>query len=99
MEGNKTEIISGLVIFFLGIGLLCFTFFLAFIAFIDPGRLFSFGELIPISGEGQFGGLFKVGGYIIAVLLLWIMASIGGKVTRIGMDMYRLKEKKLTETP
>jgi len=103
MESKKTEkfeMVSGLIVFFLGIGLLCFSFYLAFVTFIDPSKLSPFSELIPISVEEEYGSLVKVLVYLIAVLILWVIGNIGGRITKSGIEMYKvykLKEKTLAE--
>lgn len=97
IKGERSEIISGLTVFFLGIGLLCFTFYLAYTAFINPSNLSPFAELVPIAEEEKFGSLVKIAAYIIPLLLLWIMISIGGRITKNGIEMYKLKEKNSTE--
>lgn len=102
MRESRTEAIAGLIVFALGIGLLCLTFYLAFTSFVEPEKLFPFGELISgfqVEGaEGleralaeALGNLIKLSGYIVAALLLWIMGSIGGKIAKIGIEMYKLK--------
>ena len=99
MESKKTEkfeITSGLIVFFLGIGLLCLTFFLAFVTFIDPSKISPFKELIPNSVEGETESLVEVLVYLIAVIILWVMGSIGGRIAKTGLEMYKmhkLKEK------
>jgi hypothetical protein len=88
----KKEKIGGLITFSLGIGLLCFTFYVALITFNSPEKIAPFGQLIPNSSE--FGGITKVGGYLIAFLLLWIMGSVAGKITKYGIELYiHTKEK------
>jgi len=87
---KKTGSISGLVIFFVGIGLLCFTFVVAYFAFANPDRLVDFTKLIPDS-EGEFEGLIKAVGYIVAIALLLVMGLVGGKITRHGIGMYKAR--------
>lgn len=107
MKEIRIEAIAGLMVFALGVGLLCLTFYLAFSSYLEPEKLFPFSELIPslrIEGpEGlekalieAIGNLTKLSGYIIAALLLWIMGSIGGRIAKIGIEIYRSKEKKET---
>ncbi len=84
---KKTSTISGLVVFFVGIGLLFFTFVVAYLAFADPDKLVHFTNLIPNSG-GQYEGLVKALGYIVAIGLLLVMVLVGGKITKLGIDMY-----------
>jgi len=100
MKTEKYELASGLIVFFLGIGLLCFTFFLTFITFVDPSRLSPFRDLIPSSVNGEYESLVEVLVYFLAVLILWVMGSIGGRITKTGIEMYKVlrsKEEKSTK--
>ena len=84
--------ISGLAMFFLGIGLLCLTFFLAYSAFADPSGLVRFEGLIPISGD-EFAKALKVLAYFVAIGLLWVMGSVAGRIATHGMRMFRSKSE------
>ena len=87
---RRTGRISGLVSFFVGIALLLATFILAAMAFADPDRLARFTNLIPYSG-GDYEGLVKAVGYLIAIGLLLVMVLVGALVTRRGLEMYEAK--------
>lgn len=85
---GKTGSISGLVVFFLGIVMLILTFVFALLAFLNPERIQAFTDLIPAS-EGEFEGAIKAIGYIVAIALLWVMGSIGGRVVAHGVQMFK----------
>ena len=87
---KKAGNISGLVVFFVGIALLILTFVFAALAFANPDRIADFKNLIPNSG-GEFEGLFKAVGYLIAIGLLYVMGFIGGKIAGHGIGMYRTR--------
>lgn len=89
---DKYGPISSLTVFFLGIGLLCLTFFVAHSAFANPDGLVRFEELIQISGdeEGATEAL-EVLAYFIAIGLLLVMGYIAGKITTNGIKMFTSK--------
>ncbi|KXA95266.1 hypothetical protein AKJ37_00410 [candidate division MSBL1 archaeon SCGC-AAA259I09] len=84
---------SGLVVFFLGVGLLLLTFYIVYSVFMHPGALKGFAELAPeMKGEGAaelINPMVEVMVYVIAALLLWVMGSVGGRIAKHGLDMYR----------
>ncbi len=84
----KKASISGLVVFFLGITLLIFTFVAAFIVLLNPSWIAEFGKLIP-APEGDWQGVLKAAGYAIAIGLLMVMVSIAGRVTAQGIKMFK----------
>ena len=86
----KAGLISGLVVFFLGIALLIITFVLALMAFMNPERIQAFSDLIPAS-EGDFEGAIKAMGYIVAIGLLWVMGSVAGRIVGHGIRMFKSK--------
>lgn len=85
----------------MGIALLVLTFYIAINVFLNPGTLKGFTELVPdiehidfgseneAELEGAFESLLKMMSYGIAALLLWVMGSIGGRITKHGVDMYK----------
>ena len=77
--------------FFLGIGLLCFTFYVTYSAFSGPAGLVSFKELISTSGGGTASEAVEILPYLIAIGLLLVMGYIAGKITKHGIDMFRSK--------
>ena len=87
---RKTASISGLVVFFVGIALLILTFVFAFLAFANPDRIADFRNLVPDSG-GEYEGLIKAVGYIVAIGLLLVMGFVGGKIAGYGIGMYRAR--------
>jgi hypothetical protein len=84
----KKANISGLIVFFLGIVLLVAAFVVALLAFIMPDRVADFGKLIP-APEGEWGGAVKALGYAVAIGLLMVMGSIGGRITALGIRMFK----------
>lgn len=84
----KKANISGLIIFFLGIALLVATFVVALLAFLNPDRVGDFGKLIP-APEGEWGGALKGIGYAVAIGLLMVMGSMGGRITALGIRMFK----------
>jgi hypothetical protein len=86
---ERVEKISGILIFFVGVGLLIFTFFLAYTLFINPSTLLSFSGLIPNIPENEFLRLLS---YLIPILLLLVMSSVAGKIALIGIKMCKLKK-------
>ena len=82
--------ISGLLVFFVGIGLLIFTFVLAYLAFSNPDRIKAFTDLIPGSG-GEFEGAVKAIGYVVAIGLLWVMGSLAGRIVGHGIGMFKAR--------
>ncbi|MBM4445216.1 MAG: hypothetical protein FJ020_07945 [Chloroflexi bacterium] len=87
-KAAKAGPVSGLVVFFLGIVLLLVTFVFALLAFLNPERIEAFTDLIPAS-EGEFEGAIKAMGYIVAVALLWVMGSLGGRIVGHGIQMFK----------
>ena len=88
----------------LGIGLLIFTFSTAYSMFTNPSALEGYDELTPegsitITPPGENGEpldlsnaikpVLKVTSYMVGGLLLWVMGSIGGRITKHGVSMYR----------
>jgi len=82
--------ISGLLVFFVGIGLLIFTFVLAYLAFTNPDRIKTFTDLIPVSGGGYKDAL-KALGYVVAIGLLWMMGSLAGRIVGHGIGMFKAR--------
>lgn len=82
--------ISGLAVFFLGIGLLIATFVLALLAFLNPDRVVDFGKLVP-APEGEWAGAVKGLGYAVAIAVLMAMGSIAGRITALGITMFKAR--------
>lgn len=89
---NKNQIV-GYVFLALGIALLVVTFALAMYAFISPDFIEEFTELVPpANGEGISEAVEQVMYiliFVIAVILLWVMGSIGGKITLYSLKLIR----------
>lgn len=90
---------SGYGLLGLGLGILVLTFVFALYTFLNPGSISQFSELVPdepSNGEivkGVWQGV-SVLIYVIAALLLWIMASVGSRITKHGISLIRSPEKK-----
>ncbi|PTD93883.1 hypothetical protein C9439_05430 [archaeon SCG-AAA382B04] len=96
MEKEKFGFGSGVVIFFLGIILLLFTFYVVYSVFTNPEALSGFQALAPqVGGElGQvIGPVVNVMTYLVAALLLWVMGSISGRITKYGISMYKTSKE------
>jgi hypothetical protein len=88
--------ISGLVVFFLGIALLVATFVVALLGFLNPDRVADFGKLIP-APEGEWGSALKGIGYAVAIGFLLVMGSIAGKITALGIRMFKAQPSSETD--
>jgi hypothetical protein len=84
----KKANISGLVVFFLGIALMVAIFVVALLAFLNPDRVEDFGNLVP-GPEGDWKGVVEALGYVVAVALLMVMVSIAGRITALGIRMFK----------
>ena len=87
----------------LGIGLLIFTFSTAYSMFTNPSALEGYDKLTPegsieisIGENGSTADLsnaikpvLKITSYMVGGLLLWVMGSIGGRIIKHGVSMYR----------
>lgn len=87
---------SGLVVFFLGIVLLLVTFVVALAAFLNPDWVSNFGKLIP-APEGDWEGAVKALGYAVAIGLLMVLGSVGGKVAAMGIRMFKARPSSETD--
>ncbi|GEM_PF-1914041 len=89
---NKNQII-GYVFLALGIALLVTTFALAMYAFISPEFIEEFQELVPpANGEEIIEAVEQIMYiliFVIAAILLWVMGSIGGKITLYSLKLIR----------
>ncbi|MFP3871552.1 MAG: hypothetical protein ACLFVL_01565 [Candidatus Aenigmatarchaeota archaeon] len=97
MKGKNEKIGFGLLA--LGIALLLLTFYLAMNAFLNPGSIAQFKELVPGTTGGEefseaMAQLVSVLVYIVAAILLWVMGSIGGRITMHGIKMLEVPEMK-----
>lgn len=88
-EGVKIDMgkILGLVIFFIGIGLLLCVFFLAISLFTNPAGFSGFTSLFSIQDPNIQVILSFVG-----LVLLWILAFVGGKIGSLGKNMFLKKQ-------
>ena len=92
----KKASISGLVVFFLGIALLVATFVVALVAFLSPGWVADYGKLVP-APEGDWAGAVKALGYAVAVCLLLVLGSVAGKVTALGIRLFKAQPASETD--
>ncbi|MBS7624605.1 MAG: hypothetical protein QXF59_05635 [Candidatus Bathyarchaeia archaeon] len=99
-SADKTGHIAGLIVFFLGIALLAFTFCNGLLFLMYPERLADFAKLIPqIEVRGQpedpFSSLYiimtRIAAYLIPALLLLVLGYIASRITMHGIQMYRTK--------
>ncbi|MFP4005783.1 MAG: hypothetical protein ACLFUR_03570 [Candidatus Hadarchaeia archaeon] len=84
----------GLIIFFLGIGLIILTFYFAYSVFTEPGALKRFAELAPKSKSEIIESITKMASYLVAAILLWIMGSISSRIAEKGLEMYQTPQNK-----
>jgi hypothetical protein len=87
---------SGLVVFFAGIVLLVVTFIVALLAFINPDRVGGFGDLIP-APAGDWEGAVKALGYLVAIGLLMVLGWVAGKITTMGIRMFKAQPSSETD--
>jgi len=92
----KKASILGLVVFFLGILLLLVTFVVALLAFLTPDRVADFGKLIP-APEGEWEGALKGIGYAVAIGFLFVMGSVAGRITTLGIRMFKAQPSSETD--
>lgn len=101
MFENKKSILE-LAVLLLGIALLVFIFYIAYSVFTNPGTLEGFAELVPEIDPIEFGPegeeleignvvepILEMLSYVVAAILLWVMGSIGGRITKYGVSMYK----------
>lgn len=98
--GSKTGHFAGLIVFFLGVALLAFTFYNGLIFLLYPEKLAAFSNLIlPPEVKDQYEGLFsglymiaaRIVSYLIPALLLMVLGYIASKITMHGIEMYRTR--------
>lgn len=77
----------------LGVVLLVVTFALALNALLNPGFLEGFQDLVSPGDEG-FGALIDMLIFIIPVLILFVLGSIAGKITKYGLNMIKIPDPK-----
>lgn len=97
MDRENIGLFSGLAVFFLGVGLLAFTFYMAYTAFTNPSILSNFAELAPkVEGKASeiIGPIVEIIPYLIAALLLWVMGSISGRIAKHGLSLFSSRTKK-----
>ncbi len=88
----------------LGVALLALTFFTAYSLFTNPEAFIdSFTEMVPeletielapgeeIDMEEVMGPALEMMTYVVAAILLWVMGSVGGKLTKHGVSLYKSK--------
>lgn len=96
MDKEKISLGTGLGVFFLGVGLLLLTFYIAYTVFTNPGSLAGFAELAPDVGGGAgqaIGPVVEMISYVVAALLLWVMGSVSGRIAKHGIYMYLSREE------
>ncbi|MFP4142413.1 MAG: hypothetical protein ACOCTN_04000 [Candidatus Natronoplasma sp.] len=84
---------TGYIILAVGLALLLFTFYLAIQAFLGAEYIQNFEDLVVTNREGV-AALVDVLIYVIPILLLVVMASIGGKVMHYGIKLIRTPDPK-----
>lgn len=90
MDRENINLGIGLGVFFLGVGLLIFAFYLAYQAFTDPNILGGFARFVRMPAEAQ---ITNAAIYILAALLLWVMGSVGGRIAKHGLNMYMSRKE------
>lgn len=93
---DKAGAISGIIVFFLGIFLLIFTFYIGLTLLLDPNKLTAFTTLLPSSGaQGNWLLSMVLHGvaYSIPILLLFVLGYIASKVVTYGIQMYKTRPK------
>ncbi|MEM2027346.1 MAG: hypothetical protein QW341_00380 [Candidatus Bathyarchaeia archaeon] len=85
--------VAGIIVFFIGVALLAFTFYSGIILLLYPERLAAFAELIPASdaGDGLTTLVARVVAYLIPVLLMFVLGYVASKIAAHGMQMYRVR--------
>ncbi|MCD6247939.1 MAG: hypothetical protein J7J17_00535 [Hadesarchaea archaeon] len=78
---NRT---AGQLMLALGVGLLCGVFALGLLAFLDPGRLAGFSELVPGDSPPP-----EMGAYLVAMALLWVIGGATGRILQYGLALAR----------
>lgn len=93
---DKAGVISGIIVFFLGIFLLILTFYIGLTLLLDPNKLVAFTALLPSSksqGDWFLSTLIYGVAYSIPILLLFVLGYIASKVVTYGIQMYRTRPK------
>jgi len=91
---RKIILISGALVFLLGIALLIYTFFTAFSFLTNPEGIIRFSEVFmqripPSEGLGNIIQLLI--SYLLPVLLLFVMGSVASKIASQGIQMLRMR--------
>ncbi len=103
-EKNSGVNYFGLVVLLLGLGLLILTFFTAYSFISNPESLTKFADIAPeVSGElgSIISPILEIVSYLVAAILLWVMGSVGGRVTKHGLKIFESKsddEENTSET-
>jgi hypothetical protein len=94
--------ISGLIIFFVGVGLMLFTFYMGYTFITNPDGLAGFAKLVPPSKvEVSAGGMPILGleelvgarmfVYLIPTSLILAMGYVASRISAVGVQMYMCK--------
>ena len=100
-ENNSGVNYFGLVVLLLGLGLLIMTFFTAYSFISNPESLTKFATLVPeINHElaGVIKPVMNIISYLVAALLLWVMGSVGGRITKHGLKIFESKSNDEEDT-
>jgi hypothetical protein len=93
--------ISGLIIFFMGVGLMLFTFYTGYTFIMNPDSLTGFAKLVPpskvevsaggmpIPGLEELIGATRMFAYLIPTSLILAMGYVASKISAAGIQMYR----------
>ena len=105
MGENKSGVnYFGLVVLLIGLGLLIMTFFTAYSFISNPESLTKFATIAPKidTSDGGLGDLInpvlKIVSYLVAALLLWVMGSVGGRITKHGLKIFESKSNDEEDT-
>ncbi len=90
MENSNKKMGYGIV--FLGVILLTTTFFLGLYTLLNPDFIEEFSDLITTEGDG-IAALVDMLIYIIPVLLLFVMGSIGGRIIKHGLNLIKIPDQ------
>jgi hypothetical protein len=94
--------ISGLIMFFMGVGLMLFTFYTGYTFIMNPDGLAGFAALVPPSKvEVSAGGMPILGleelvgarmfVYLIPTSLIFAMGYVASRISAVGIQMYMCK--------
>ncbi|MCX8171305.1 MAG: hypothetical protein N3E47_04975 [Candidatus Bathyarchaeota archaeon] len=89
---SKMGPIAGIIVFFIGVSLLAFTFYSGLTLLLYPERLAGFADLIPTpetSGD-LVAAIVGMVAYLLPVLLIFALGYVASKIAAQGIQMYRI---------